>query len=229
MCTLGAKKINGRFFLFKNMDREFFVDMKVKKEKGRAKKLLLVSQRWHCEGLNEHGIGLIEATLQPFPRTKHRTISQLARRVLDQDNIHDAIDVIKNNKTSCNAIISDGDKAFIVEKTPYEFATTQLRGQGVITNLSIKLNKKNGSKLKCVRDWARARYKRGKKIIKNVKSIPDIAAFLSDKKGWPDKSICSGGDWWIPTQHSYIYDLKNKKILFCKGKPAKGKFKEYLL
>lgn len=226
MCTLGTKKISGHFYLFKNRDREYCVDTKVVREKGRVKKLLIIDQKGHCEGINEYGIGFIEATLQPFPRTRHKTPSQIARKVLDQKKIEDALKIIEKSNTSCNIIISDDKNSFIVEKTPYEFATTRVRTEGVITNLSIKLNKHNGSMLKSVRDWSRARYVRSKEIIKEVKSFRDIPKFLSDKKGYPDKSICSGEPWWIPTKCSYIYDLENKSIFFCKTRPDRGRFKE---
>jgi len=229
MCTLGTKKIKGNFYLFKNRDREYPIDTKVIKEKGKTRKLLIVDQKGHCEGINEHGIGIIGATLQPFPRVRYRTCSQIARRILDRDNLNDAIKIIKSNKISANIILSDGANAYIVERTPYEFATTKVRDSGVVTNLSIKLNKQNGPKLQTVRDWASIRYKRGKEIVKKIESFEDIKTFLTDKKNYPDKSICSGEPWWISTKCSFIYDLKNKKIYFCKTRPDKGKFKEYKL
>ena len=68
MCTLGAKKIKGSFFLFKNRDLECRVDTRLKRENGKTKKLLAVDQHGHCEGMNEYGIGFVEATLQPCPR-----------------------------------------------------------------------------------------------------------------------------------------------------------------
>jgi len=229
MCTLATKKIKGYFYIFKNRDREYFIDTKVVKENGKTRKLLIIDQRGHCEGINEYGIGLISATLQPFPKVKYKTSSQIARRILDQDNIKDALRVVERNKISANMIISDGSSSYIVERTPHEFAATKVRAQGVATNLSIKLSKQNGSKSESVRGWARARHKRGKEIIKDVKSFNDIIKFLSDKKDYPDKSICSGAPWWIATKCSFIYDLKNKSIFFCKTRPDEGKFKEYKL
>jgi len=229
MCTLGTKKINGSFYLFKNRDRECEIDTKIVQENWKIKKLLLVDEKGHCEWINEYGIGLIEATLQPFPKIKYKIPSQIARKILDQNNLKDALNVIKNNKISANIIISDWNNSLIVERTPYEFAFTKVREQWIITNLSIKLNSKNGSNLKSVRDWARARYKRGKDIIKYVKSFEDIKKFLADKKNYPDKSICSWKPWWISTKCSFIYDLKNKSIFFCKTSPDKWNFKEYTL
>jgi hypothetical protein len=229
MCTLGVKKINDVFYLFKNRDREYLIDTKVVEESGRIKKLLIVDQKGHCEGINEYGIGLVSATLQPYPRIKYRTSSQIARRILDQDNIKDALKIIANNKISANIIIADSHNAYLAERTPYAFAATKIRQDGIMTNLSIKLNRQNGSKLTTVREWARARYRRGRKIIKNIKSFPGIIKFLSDKEGYPDRSICSGKSWWISTKCSYIFDLKNKKIFFCSTRPDKSKFIEYKL
>ncbi|MFA6586229.1 MAG: carcinine hydrolase/isopenicillin-N N-acyltransferase family protein [Candidatus Paceibacterota bacterium] len=228
MCTLGTKKINGHFYLFKNRDREYNIDTKIIKENGKAKKLLIVDQRGHCEGINEYGIGIIEATLQPYPRIKHQTPSPIARKILDQNNILTILEIIKKSKVSANMIISDGKSSFLVEKTPYQFAVTKVRTEGVLTNLSVKLNKKNGSKLKDVRDYASMRYKRAKEIIKEIKSLKDIPKFLRDKKNYP-MSICSGKPWWITTKCSFIYDLKNKSIFFCKTRPDRGVFKEYKL
>ena len=229
MCTLAVKKLNGGFFLFKNRDREYFIDTRVTKEKGKTKKLLITDQRGHCEGINEFGVGLIEATLQPYPKVKCKSPSQIARRILDQNNIKDALRIVEKSNVSANMIIADSDSAYVVEKTPYEFYATKVRTQGAITNLSIKLNKENGAHYKPVRDWARARYLRAKVIIKDIKSFEDIKKFLTDKKGWPDKSICSGEPWWITTKCSFVFDLKNRKIFFCKTRPDKGKFVEYKL
>jgi len=232
MCTLGVKKIHGRFYLFKNRDREYRINNRVVLEKGKIKKLLITDSKGHCEGLNEYGIGLIEATLRPARKTRFRTISQISRRILDQKTIEEAIIIIKNNKTSTNVIISDGGRAYIVEKTPDEFAVTKVFHEGVMTNHSIKLHKKNGPKLQSVREWTEARYKRAKKLIKNITCFQDVVEFLSDTEGYPNKSIL-GGDrkdgWWIPTQCSYIYDVKNKKIFFCKTRPDKDHFVEYKL
>ncbi|MFA6524084.1 MAG: carcinine hydrolase/isopenicillin-N N-acyltransferase family protein [Candidatus Paceibacterota bacterium] len=229
MCTLAAKKINNKFFIFKNRDLGWNAKTRIIKENKKVKKLLVVDERGHCEGLNEYGIGLIEATLQPYPRIRYKTPSQIARRVLDQSNINDAIKIIENNKISANIIISDGKVAFIVEKTPYEFALIKIKTEGAITNLSLKLNHKNGAKLASLRESAKLRYERAKKIIKKIRKFSDIQKFLSDKEGWPANSICRGYPWWIPTRCSFIYDLKNKTIFFCKTRPDKGKFKKYQL
>jgi hypothetical protein len=228
MCTLGTKKINGKFYLFKNRDREYFVDTKIVKKKGKVKKLLVVDQRGHYEGINEYGIGLIEATLRPFPYIKHQTSSQIARKILDLNNLKDILKVVKESSVSGNMIISDGKDSFIVEKTPHQFATTKIREQGVITNLSVKIDKRNGAKLESIRKWAKLRYDRGNIIIKRIKSFKDIKKFLSDRENYP-LSICSGKPWWIPTRCSYIYDLKNRTIYFCNTSPDKGEFKEYKL
>lgn len=228
MCTLGTKKLNNSFYLFKNRDRKYKVNTRVVKEKNAVKKLLILDQRGHCEGINEYGIGIVEATLQPFPRVRYKTPSQIARKILDQNNIKDVLRIIEKSNISANMIVSDGVNSFIVEKTPYEFASNKVKDQGVITNLSIKLNKKNGANLKSVRDYASIRYKRAKEIVKNIKSFNDIKKFLSDKKNYP-MSICSGEPWWITTKCSYIYDLKNRKIFFCNTRPDKGIFKEYKL
>jgi len=229
MCTLGAKKIHESFFIFKNRDREYKSRCSVIREKGKASKLIVVDNRGHCEGLNEYGIGFVEATLQPFPRIRFRSISQIARRILDQNNLPDAIGIIRRSKTSCNVIISDEKDAYIVEKTPFEFAATKLKTQGVITNLSIKLNRKNGSKLKSVREWARARHNRARHLVKDVRSVSGIRKLLSDKEGYPDRSILGGKGWWIPTRASFIFDLKRRKILFCNGQPGSHPFKGYML
>jgi|GEM_PF-1356058 len=229
MCTLGTKKLNNKFWIFKNRDREYYIDTKVKVEKGCVKKLLIVDQRGHAEGLNEYGLGFVSATLQPFPRVRHKTSSQIARRILDQKDLAGALAVIKNNKISANIILSDGHAAYLVERTPYQFAATQVKDSGVLTNLSVKLDKRNGSRLAVVREWATARYRRAKIIVKDIKSRAGIIRFLSDKQGWPNKSICSGGDWWIATKCSYIYDLGRRTIYFCPTRPDKGKFKKYKL
>ncbi|MFA5105354.1 MAG: carcinine hydrolase/isopenicillin-N N-acyltransferase family protein [Candidatus Micrarchaeia archaeon] len=235
MCTLGAKRIDCRFFIFKNRDRENREEranktrIALEKGGGKAEKLLVIDRKGHCEGLNEFGIGFVEATLQPYPRARIRTISHFARNILDQPTLEKAISAIKRRKTSCNVIISDGKNAFAVEKTPYSFAATRIAQKGVLTNLSVKLNPKNGSKLESVREWARARYERGNEIIGNVKGLKGIIRFLSDRKGWPDRSICSGGNWWIRTRCSYIYDLEKRTIYFCGTRPDKGGFKKYSL
>ncbi|MFZ3015898.1 MAG: carcinine hydrolase/isopenicillin-N N-acyltransferase family protein [Minisyncoccia bacterium] len=229
MCTLAAKKINNKFFIFKNRDLGWNAKTRIIKENKKVKKLLVVDERGHCEGLNEYGIGLIEATLKPYPLIRYPDSSKIARHILDQKNIKDAIEIIKNSKSSVNNIISDGKVAFIIEKTPYDFAFTKVINSGVITNLSIKLSEKNGSKNKETREASQIRYLRGKNLLKTTKNFNDIVKFLSDKKGYPLFSICRGKESISPTRCSYIYDLKNKTIFFCKARPDKEKFKKYQL
>lgn len=229
MCTLGAKLLRGKFYIFKNRDREYNVKTKVVQENGYRKKLLIIDQRGHCEGINDAGIGLIEASLRPATTSNYRSVSQITRSILDTDNLKDAISIIKRVKTSGNIIISDGNNAYIIEKTPCEYAITKLRKHGIITNFGVKLGSQNGPKLKSIREWAKFRYNRAKHLITGVKSIKGIVHLLADKHGWPNKSICSGKPWWIRTRCSYIYDLKNRKILFCNGRPDYASFQSYQL
>jgi hypothetical protein len=223
MCTLGAKKINGKIYLFKNRDLEEYKDTKVIQENNN---LVITDEDNHYEGVNSYGIGIIEATLSPYKDIEYIKPSKVAKEALNQNNLKDAIDIIKKSNTSVNIIISDGKETYIIEKTPDEFAKTKIEDSGVITNFGINVDKRNGSKRPHVRKWQEDRYKRGKKIIKNIKSIEDIKRFLSDKEGYP-MSICSGGDWFIPTRASFIYDMEEKKVFFCNTAPDKGKFVEY--
>ena len=94
----------------------------------------------------------------------------------------DALNIIKKAHISGNMILSDGNIAYIVESTPYEYADTRIKSQGVITNLSVKLNKKNGYTDEIKRDHAKGRYKRAKELIKKIVTIEDIKALLSDTK-----------------------------------------------
>jgi len=229
MCTLAAKKINNRFFIFKNRDLKLNAKTRVIKENKGVKKLLIVDEKGHCEGLNEYGLGLIEATLIPYPLTKCPDSSKIVRRILNQKKIADAIEIMRNSRNSVNTIISDGAKAFIVEKTPNDFAVTRIREAGVITNLSVKLSRRNGPSTEELRKITRARCLRGKKIIKNVKSFRGIIKFLSDKEGYPHRSICRGSESISPTRCSFVYDLKSRAIFFCPTSPDKGSFKKYQL
>jgi hypothetical protein len=229
MCTLAAKKIDNRFFIFKNRDLEWNAKTKVIREDKGVKKLLIVDERGHCEGLNEYGLGLVEATLKPYPLIKYPDSSKTARRILSQRNIKDAIEIIKNSRSSVNSIISDGQNTFIIEKTPSDFAITKIRDHGVITNLSIKLSKKNGPRTELSREITRARYLRAKDIIGNVKSFKGVIKFLADKKGYPHKSICRGRESMSPTRCSFIYDLLARTIFFCPTSPDKGIFRKYQL
>ena len=229
MCTIGAKKINGRFLIFKNRDTERARKSKVIRERGKARMLIITDEKGHCEGLNEFGIGVVEAMLQPFPRIRTAPFSRIARRILEQRTLRGAIAAIRESSTSCNAIVSDGKSAFAVEKTPYGFAATRIGNQGILTNLSVKLDSRNGSRLASVRGWAAARYRRGMILARKAKSLKGIIRLLSDREGWPDRSICSGGGWWIPTRCSYIFDLEKKTIYFSRTRPRIGSFKAYRL
>ena len=192
MCTLAAKKINNGFLIFKTRDLEWKAKTRVVKEDGMVKKLLIVDEKGHCEGLNEYGIGIIEATLKPYPPVRYPDSSTITRRLLDKKDIKEALEVIKKSRCSFNSVLSDGRTAFIVEKTPSNFAVTRLRDGGVVTNLSLKLSRKNGSKFEETRLASRSRLLRGREIIKNIKSLNGIRKFLSDKKGYPLYSICRG-------------------------------------
>lgn len=170
----------------------------------------------------------MEATLKPFPLIRHREPSNIALEILDQKNIIDALDVVKRRKISGNMIISDGENAYLVERTPYAYAQTKLKNYGAIVNLSIKLDKRDGSRTEISRNHARARYKRATELVKTISSLKDIKAFLADKKNAP-KSICRSELYEIATRCAFIYDLKHRKILFCETSPDVGIFKEYKL
>ena len=232
MCTLGAKKIEDRFFIFKNRDREYSIDTQVIIEDEGVKKLLVVDQKGHCEGLNEYGIGMIEASLRPANKTRFRTISQIARQVLDQKTLDESIAIIQNHKISTNVIISNGERTFIVEKTPEEFSSTEVFERGVIANHGVHISSENGPDLKSVREWTEGRYKRASQLVNGISSFDDIVQFLSDKDGFPNKSILGGNrdeGWWIPTHCSYVYDLRKRTIFFCNDRPDRGEFIEYSL
>ncbi len=229
MCTLAAKKINDSFLIFKTRDLERKAKTRVVKEAGMVKKLLIVDEKGHCEGLNEYGLGIIEATLKPYPPVKYPDSSTITRRLLDKKDIKEALEVIKKSRCSFNSILSDGKTAFIVEKTPDNFAVTRLKDSGVVTNLSLKLSKKNGSKLRETRLASKIRLLRGREIIKGIKSLNGIKKFLSDKKGYPLYSICRGKESISETRCAFIYDLERRTIIFCPVSPDKGKFKAYKL
>ncbi len=229
MCTIGAKKIGGSFIIFKNRDLQHARKTRIAREQGSVSKLLVTDEKGHCEGFNECGIGVVEAMLQPFPRTRTVPFARIARRILDQKTVQGAVEAIRGSKTSCNAIVSDGESAFAVEKTPHGFAATRIRGQGILTNLSVKLDSRNGSRLASVRGWAAARYARGNELARKAKSLKGIIRLLSDRKGWPGRSICSGGSWWIPTRCSYIFDLEKRTIYFSRTSPGTGSFRAYKL
>jgi hypothetical protein len=229
MCTLAAKKINNGFLIFKTRDLKQKAKTKVVKETGKVKKLLIVDENGHCEGLNEFGIGIIEATLKPYPPIKYPDSSLITRRLLNKKSIEEALEVIKKSRCSFNSILSDGQTAFIVEKTPNNFAITRLRDSGVIANLSLKLSKKNGSKLKEVRLASKTRLLRGKEIVKNINNLNDIKKFLSDKKGHPLYSICRGKESVSETRCAFIYDLKAREIFFCPTSPDQGFFAKHSL
>ena len=217
MCTIGAKKINEKYIIFKNRDRSDNVHTKIIFEDNGIKKLLIVDEKSHCEGLNEYGLCFIETTLSPHCTRKYNTVSGLGRRILNQKNIVDAIDIIKRNKISSNIIISDGKVAFTVERTPSEIAITKLRNYGVITNHSIKLNKLNGPKDNASRKSSVMRFNRAKKLVKAINNNNNnIKKVLSDTYGrypiYNEFTICS-----------YILDPIKKQICFFDSKPnSKG-------
>lgn len=221
MCTLGAKKIQGYFYLFKNRDRIDNVNTRVVVQNDKIKKLLIIDEKSHLEGLNEFGIGFVEATLSPHGIKKYRTVSQIGGRILNQKTIKNAIEIIKQNKISSNILISDGKSSYIVERTPNEFLVTRLVKQGVLTNHSLKLDRRNGPKKEKDMISSKKRLMRGRILVKGINDLKDIENFLSDKKDEP-YSIYN-----LHTKCSYIYNLHEKKIVFYGSIPNKAIFKEY--
>lgn len=221
MCTIGAKKINGNFYLFKNRDRSDYVNTKIITE-NNVRKILIVDEKKHCEGLNEYGVGFIEATLSPYGIKSYKTVSQIGRKMLNQNTIDDMIEVVRRNKISSNIIVSDGNKSYIVERTPKEISVTKILNYGVITNHSLNLDSRNGPKKDIGRKSSEIRLSKAKSLVKDVCSIKDIENLLSDKTGefkiYNHTTLCS-----------FIFDLINKKILFYNSIPNKGNFKEYKL
>lgn len=227
MCTLAAKKLNGMFFLFKNRDLSEPAHTVVVHENDVVKKVLIVDEHGHCEGLNEYGIGMIDATLKPYPLVPYPDSSLYAREVLNQSTIEDAISVIKRNLGSVNTIIADAHRAYVIEKTPYEFAITEIETGGVITNTSIVLDKRNGPHSEESRIASETRLNRGKQLLPMVHSMNDIQRFLGDTEGFPLFSICRGADSIAPTRCAFIYDLAKKTVYFCDTSPDVGLFQAY--
>ena len=224
MCTLGAKKIRGKFYLFKTRDLKHNIPTRIVVEKKEVKKILVIDKNNHCEGLNEYGIGFVEATLKPHSDKRYLQPSSIGRKILNQTNLNDALNVISKYKISGNIIISDSKNAIIAERTPSEFAFTKIRDQGIITNHSIKLDKRKGSKKKANGVSSIRRYYRAKELVKEIKDLKGVERLLSDTRNSPKFSIHN-----IKTRCSFIYELNKREILFYKKIPIKSRAIKYKL
>lgn len=217
MCTLGGSKINGYFYLFKNRDLLSNVKTRVIQESEAVRKFVITDHRNHCEGLNRHGIGFVEASLEPYGRKHCRTFSSVGRKILNQSDVRDAISVISRHRISGNIILSDGRSAFIIERTPDNMAVTEIGQHGVITNHSIKLDKRNHPSVERYRILSEKRYKRASKLVGGIRNVADVERFLSDTRNGPEFSIHNE-----LTRCSFIYDLKGREVLFYDKLPTQG-------
>jgi len=216
MCTLGARRISKHFLIFKNRDRLETLHTRIILEEGRTKKILAVDEKGHCEGLNQHGIGFVESSLNPRSSMKYKLVSDIGREILNKDNIDDAIKVIEKENISGNLIISDGSRAYIVERAPDGFSATRIMEQGAITNHSIRLDSGNRPKEKNDYESSRERLSRAKELVRGIRNRKDIEGFLSDRHGkhsiYNEHTLCS-----------YIIDPMKREIVFYKSRPDRTK------
>lgn len=223
MCTLGAKKIDGKFIIFKTRDRSDKVSTRIIKETiNGIRTILIVDEKGHCEGMNEYGISFVESSLWPYGIKKFRHVSYIGRKILKQKTLDGAIGLIQRNKISSNVIVSDGIRAFIIERTPSQFDARILRVGGVITNHSIRLDHRNLPKTEEGQKASKGRLRRARALIKDISSIKDIEVFLSDKDG----------KYPIYNKHtisSYIFDPSARKLFLYRKEPLTSKARIYSL
>ncbi|MEM5793416.1 MAG: hypothetical protein QXY45_03635 [Candidatus Aenigmatarchaeota archaeon] len=116
MCTIGAKKINGIFYLLKTRDPVpgWMFEDEVKLFDDNIKKLIVCNKDGMYGGVNQKGVGIVGTYVKIKEGQSAYFDDNHIRMVLDSNTAQKALNFIKNFKPTMggNIILADKRRCF---------------------------------------------------------------------------------------------------------------------
>jgi len=127
-CIIAGTRMDGRSVLFKNRDRAYDANLKLYQAdlKGTEAAFVLDLDSGYLEGINEHGIGIVNTALMVLNdenegkgKSKGPSKSKDGPKIfraLAQDNLQGAIqELLKNDPIKGHTFVCQGDKLYCIE------------------------------------------------------------------------------------------------------------------
>lgn len=247
-CTVFLVPSRGSWVIGRNFDFEggrIFDEEKIVKwvfpDRGNA----FVSVIWAgmvglVTAVNEKGVYLSINAAGSNEYRRYGTPSTLValKAIQFASTAEEAARVIEGEKTLITDIfvVSDGKRAFRIEKSPKHTRTSEVRGPAAVTNHLLdagwgedKVNEYRKRELTTIE-----RYERASALIATIdparEIVPQVLGFLRDRHDATGKPLDVGNrkaiDGLIAT-HSVIYDGRAKRLYVSRGPAVSGAFLGY--
>jgi len=189
-------------------------------------------------GINSQGFALCINALHFDRATTGVPMFCLAREVLNQRSVDDAIQVIGDTKRpySLNFVMGDTTSIVDVESTPRAIEVTASDDMVYHTNHFVcSKDTRIGSQLGKRFRNTKTRSKRMEELLLSNRGTLDLAtleSFLRDHENWPDAICChqgarEGPGAKVKTFDSMIYIPEKKEAWLTRGNPCEAEFARY--
>jgi len=189
-------------------------------------------------GMNSHGFALCVNALHYDRATTGVPMFCLAREILNQKSVDDAIQMIRDTKRpySLNFVMGDTKSVVDIESTPRSLEITRSEDIVCHTNhyvcskdpgIGSQLGKKyRNTKTRCRRIEELLMSRRGKL------DLPTLETFLRDHENWPDAICChagtrEGAGAKVKTFDSMIYIPQKREAWLTRGNPCEAEYLRY--
>jgi isopenicillin-N N-acyltransferase-like protein len=189
-------------------------------------------------GVNSHGFALCVNALHFDKATTGVPVFCLAREVLNQRSVDDAIQMIRDTKRpySLNFVMGDTKRIVDVESTPRALEVTTSDDIIFHTNHYVcskdpRIGSQRGKRYRNTK----TRCKRIEELLLSKKGRLDLGTletFLRDHENWPDAICCHSGAREGPgakvkTFDSMIYIPEKREAWLTRGNPCEAEFVRY--
>lgn len=242
MCTTIAKKIDSSWYLSKTRDPVPWMrwddEIKLFDSKiDKYKKLIIQNpnpqEDGYYGGINEKGVVFI-STFVPVAENQVSYIRRpYIRLILDASTAKEAIKIIRsfNPRIGGNMFIADDNECYGIESNPDKYYVENINESGIKTNHYIHLPDRNltFNTDPTFEEWSNNHYDRAKEMLATTNNVEDLKKILRDRKNAKKKTaICTTKNEDECFTHSaFIFDVKNRKVLYSQGNPLENEFKEY--
>ncbi|MFH0750112.1 MAG: carcinine hydrolase/isopenicillin-N N-acyltransferase family protein [Candidatus Gottesmanbacteria bacterium] len=243
MCTLAAKQLttNG-WFLIKTRDPVPWMrwedEIKLfNTPADKLKKFIIQNpnpkEDGYYGGINEKGVAFISSYVPVVENQISYIRRPYVRLILDATTAKEAVEIIKsfNPRIGGNMFIADQNECYGIEGAPDKYFIEQISSPSVKTNHYIHLPYENleFKDSQSFKEWSYTHYQRAEELITQADTIDDLKNILKDRKNAEKKTaICTiKEEEECCTYSAFIFDTKNKKVLYSQGNPLTTPFKEY--
>jgi isopenicillin-N N-acyltransferase-like protein len=189
-------------------------------------------------GINSEGLALCVNALHYDKPTTGVPVLCLAREVLNQKSVDDAVDLIGNTKRpySLNFVLGDTKRVVDVESTPRAIQVMKSDNLVYHTNHFICSKDARIGQQRGVRFHnTRIRCDRMERLLRSTEgrlSLRILESFLRDHGNWPDSICChlgarEGSGAKVKTFDSMIYIPERREAWLTRGNPCENEFVKY--